>query len=169
MWTIVARAAALVVTGAALGLGANAVRHDAVSLRGYSAPVSCTAEAAPARPVEVLSPDRAVHLCGDPGVLVADARPPQRFAEGHVTDAVHLPCAAPRADANGVVSSLAGKHTLIVYGDTTAEARPVAEDLRRRLGPADVRVIVLDGGFPAWSRAGLACSSGPCPECPLSK
>jgi 3-mercaptopyruvate sulfurtransferase SseA len=117
----------------------------------------------------VLPPDRAVRLCGDRGVLVADARPPQRFAEGHVSDAVHLPCAAPSADATSVVASLRDKHTLIVYGDSTAEARPVAEDLRRRIGRPDLRVVVLDGGFPAWSQAGLACSSGPCPQCTQPK
>ena len=100
---------------------------------------------------------------------MADARPPQRFAEGHVTGAVHLPCAAPRAEASTVVSRLHDRHTLIVYGDTTEEARPVAEDLRRRIGRADLRVVVLEGGFPAWSHAGLACSSGPCLECKESR
>jgi 3-mercaptopyruvate sulfurtransferase SseA len=165
MLALLGRTSALLLTGAVLGLGANALRRDGVSLRGYSPPVSCQEAHAGQPAVEVLPPDRAVRLCGDPGVLVADARPPQRFAEGHVSDAVHLPCAAPSADATSVVSTLANKHTLIVYGDSTEEARPVAEDLRRRIGRADLRVIVLEGGFPAWSQAGLACSSGPCPEC----
>lgn len=161
---LIARTLLLLVIGAAVGLGANAARRDGVPLRSYSPPASC--EGPKHGPVvEVLPPDRAVRLCGDTGVLVADARPPQRFAEGHVADAVHLPCAAPNAEASSVVSALAHKHTLIVYGDTTEEARPVAEDLRRRSGRSDLRVVVLDGGFPAWSKAGLACSSGPCREC----
>jgi 3-mercaptopyruvate sulfurtransferase SseA len=168
MLAMLGRTSALLLTGALLGLAGNAIRRDGVSLRGYSPPVSCQ-EHAGAPAVEVLPPDRAVRLCGDPGVLVADARPPQRFAEGHVSDAVHLPCAAPSTDANSVVTALANKHTLIVYGDSTAEARPVAEDLRRRIGRPDLHVIVLDGGFPAWSQAGLACSSGPCPACKQSK
>lgn len=164
MLPLAARTAVLLVIGAAVGLAANAVRSDGVSLRGYSPPVSCVGPQG-GHAVEVLPPDRAVRLCGDPGVLVADARPPRRFAEGHVAAAVHLPCAAPQAEASTVVSRLAAKNTLIVYGDTTEEARPVAEELRRRIGRPDLKVVVLEGGFPAWNAAGLACSSGPCPEC----
>jgi 3-mercaptopyruvate sulfurtransferase SseA len=161
---LLARTLVLLTIGAAVGLGTNALRRDGVSLRSYSPPASCEGpKSGPA--VEVLRPEQAVRLCGDSGVMVADARPPARFAEGHVADAVHLPCAAPGNEASTVVSVLARKHTLIVYGDTTEEARPVAEDLRRRIGRHDLRVVVLDGGFPAWSKAGLACTSGPCPEC----
>lgn len=166
---ILGRMSALLLMGAALGLAGNALRRDGVSLRGYSPPMSCQEAHAGQPAVEILPPEQAVQLCGDRGVLVADARPPQRFAEGHVSDAVHLPCAAPSADATTVVAHLRDKHTLIVYGDSTEEARPVAEDLRRRIGRADLRVIVLAGGFPAWSKAGLACSSGPCPECKQPK
>ena len=49
----------------------------------------------------------------------------------------------------------------MVYGDSTEEALPVAEELRRRGDRPGLRVAVLAGGFPAWSQAGLACSSGP--------
>jgi 3-mercaptopyruvate sulfurtransferase SseA len=158
------RTVVLLLIGGAVGLGANAARRDGVALRSYRPPASC--EGPKGGPVvQILPPEQAVRLCGDSGVMVADARPPQRYAEGHVADAVHLPCAAPNTEASSVVARLAHKHTLIVYGDTTAEARPVAEDLRRRIGRADLRVVVLDGGFPAWSKAGLACSSGPCREC----
>ena len=169
MLSVLLRATTLLVVGAGIGLGVNAARPDGVAVRHYRAPVSCEASEPGAPAVEVLAPDRAVRLCGDPGVLVADARPPQRFAEGHVADAVHLPCAAPDREASSVVSRLAQKHTLIVYGDSTEEARPVAEDLRRRIGRPDLRVVVLEGGFPAWSKAGLACSSGPCPACTESR
>jgi 3-mercaptopyruvate sulfurtransferase SseA len=165
MLSLLARTSALLVIGAAVGLLANALRHDGVPLRGYSPPVSCEGPKAGQPVVEILPPARAVSLCGDRGVLIADARPPSRFAEGHVSGAIHLPCAAPRTEASTVMSRLAEKHTLIVYGDTTAEARPVAEDLRRRVGRSDLKVVVIDGGFPAWNQAGLACQSGPCPEC----
>ncbi len=165
MAALLARALVLLLVGAGLGLGVNAVRHDGVALRGYEAPVTCSAAAGHGPAVEVLGPAAIGGLCGTPGVLIADARPPERFAAGHVVDAVHLPCAAPGTRASDVMGQLAGMTTLVVYGDSTDEARPVAEDLRRRIGRADLRVIVLEGGFPAWSQAGLACASGPCRTC----
>ena len=45
------------------------------------------------------------------------------------------------------------------------QAAPVAESLRPRLPDPGIRLIILEGGFPAWDRAGLACSSGPCEDC----
>jgi rhodanese-related sulfurtransferase len=166
MVALLARALVLLVVGVGLGLAANAVRSDGVALRGFAPPVTCSASAGgPAAAVEVLPPTRVAELCADPSVLIADARPPEQFAVGHVANAVHLPCAATGARASSVMGQIAGMRTVIVYGDTTAEARPVAEDLRRRIGPSGVRVVVLDGGFPAWSQAGLACVSGPCHAC----
>jgi rhodanese-related sulfurtransferase len=166
---LLGRALALLLVGSGVGLVLNGVRSDGVAMRAFAPPASCAAPTGAQPRVEVLPPGEAVRLCGDPGVLIADVRPPARFAEGHVAQAIHLPCAAPSTDAESAVSRLAGKHTLIVYGDSTAEARPVAEDLRRRLLRPDLRVVVLDGGFPAWNKAGLACSSGPCPECAEKK
>jgi 3-mercaptopyruvate sulfurtransferase SseA len=160
---LLARALVLLLVGGGLGLAANAVRSDGVALRGYQPPVSCSAGHAPA--IEVLPPARAAGLCGDPTVLIADARPPERFAAGHVAEAVHLPCASSSARVSSVMAGIAAMRTVIVYGDSTAEARPVAEDLRRRVGRPDLRVVVLEGGFPAWSQAGLACVSGPCGAC----
>jgi rhodanese-related sulfurtransferase len=166
MVSLLARALALVVVGGGLGLAVNAVRPGGVALRGYSPPVTCSVGGpGHAAPIEVLPPDRAVGLCGDAGVLIADARPPDRFAAGHIVDAVHLPCAASGTQASQVVEQLAGVRTVIVYGDTTAEARAVAEDLRRRVARPELRVVVLEGGFAAWSQAGLACASGPCRSC----
>ena len=166
MVVLLARALVLVVVGVGLGIAGNAVRSDGVPLRGYAAPMTCSASAgSPTASVEVLPPARVAELCADPSVLIADARPPEQFAAGHVANAVHLPCAASGARASSVMGQIAGMRTVIVYGDTTAEARPVAEDLRRRIGGPGVRVVVLDGGFPAWSHAGLACVSGPCDAC----
>jgi 3-mercaptopyruvate sulfurtransferase SseA len=160
------RALVLLLVGAALGLAANALRPDGIALRGFAPPVTCSdTGGGPVAAVEVLSPAGAAGLCGDSRALIADARPPDRFAAGHVADAVHLPCAASGAQASSVMGRLAGLRAVIVYGDSTEEARPVAEDLRRRVGRPDLRVIVLEGGFPAWSQAGLACASGPCRTC----
>ncbi|HEX3696857.1 MAG TPA: rhodanese-like domain-containing protein [Polyangia bacterium] len=172
--SIVTRAALLLGLSMALGLAANAVRPNGVGLRSFAAPTICAttgaagaASAAP--PLTVVAPEDAVGLCGDPQTVIADVRPAGEFAQGHVTGAIHLPCAASGSVADAAAGQLGGRRTLIVYGDDTADAQVVADEMRRRINRADLRVLVLAGGFPAWSRAGLACSSGPCPDCQAQK
>jgi rhodanese-related sulfurtransferase len=172
--TLGGRALCLLFASAALGLAVNAARPDGVRFTTFAPPTICGAGQAasavsePAQgvpPVEVLSPTAAASVCGDPQALLADVRPAGEFAEGHVTGAIHLPCASSGSAASAAVDRLAGRHTLVVYGDGTEDAKVVADELRRRGGRPDLRVVVIEGGFAAWSRAGLACSSGPCAEC----
>jgi len=167
--TLVGRAVCLVLAGGALGLAVNQARPDGVRFTTFAAPTTCGAGAAPAAltaaPVEVLPPTEAVSFCGDAQTLLADVRPAAEFAEGHVTGALHLPCASSGTAATAAIDQLAGRRTLVVYGNGTEDARLVAEELRRRAARSDLRVLVIEGGFAAWSRAGLACSSGPCAEC----
>jgi rhodanese-related sulfurtransferase len=172
MLDLVARATCLLGAGIALGFAINAARADGVPLGGFAAPSACTAAPA-ARPsaiegvpvTEVLAPRDAALLCSDPGAVVADVRSAARFAEGHVSGAIHLPCAASGRVVSDAAERLGGKRTLIVYGEDTADALPVAEEMRRRVGRSGLRIAVIDGGFTRWSEANLACSSGPCPEC----
>jgi rhodanese-related sulfurtransferase len=164
------RLAVLLAGGAALGLLVNLVHPRAVRFASFAPPRVCSAGAehagVPAPPaVELLSLAQVASLCGDPRAMVADARSAERFAEGHVAGAIHLPCASSRVAASAALDRLVGKETLVVYGDSTEEAMPVAEELRRRGDRPGLRVAVLAGGFPAWSQAGLACSSGPCADC----
>jgi rhodanese-related sulfurtransferase len=167
--TLVGRALCLLLAGSALGLAVNAARPDGVRFSKFAPPTTCGAGevvAAPAAPpVEVLPPSAAAVACSDAQTLLADVRPAEEFAQGHVTGALHLPCASSDSAASAAASRLAGRHTLVVYGDGTEDAGLVAEELRRRAGRADLRIVVIEGGFAAWSRAGLACSSGPCAEC----
>jgi 3-mercaptopyruvate sulfurtransferase SseA len=164
------RLAVLLAGGAALGLLINLAHPRAVRLASFAPPRVCSAggeQASATTPpvVELLSLAQVASLCGDPRALVADARSAARFAEGHVAGAIHLPCASSRIAASAALDRLVGKETLVVYGDSTEEALPVAEELRRRGDRPGLRVAVLAGGFPAWSQAGLACSSGPCADC----
>jgi rhodanese-related sulfurtransferase len=168
--TLLGRTICLALAGSALGLAVNAARPDGVRFTTFAPPTTCGAgESAVAgagvAPVEVLPPTAAQSVCGDPQTLVADVRPASEFAEGHVSGAIHLPCASSVSAAAAAVDRLAGHHTLVVYGDGTEDAKLVADELRRRGGRPDLRVVVIEGGFAAWSRAGLACSSGPCLEC----
>jgi rhodanese-related sulfurtransferase len=170
--TLVGRALCLLLAGSALGLAVNAARPDGVRFTKFAPPTTCGAGEAPASagaaPVEVLAPAAAVSVCGDAQTLVADVRPADEFARGHVTGAIHLPCASSGSTASAAIDRLAGHHTLVVYGDGTEDAKLVADEMRRRAGRAglsELRIVVIEGGFEAWSRAGLACSSGPCAEC----
>ena len=164
------RLAVLLAAGVALGLLLNLVHPRAVRFGSFTPPRACAAApdhagAVAPQPVELLTLAQVAGLCGDPRAMVADARGADRFAEGHISGAIHLPCASSRVAATAALDRLAGKETLVVYGDDTEDALPVAEELRRRGDRPGLRVAVLAGGFRAWSQAGLACSSGPCADC----
>jgi rhodanese-related sulfurtransferase len=158
------RAALLVAVGAGGGLAANAVRPGGLRVGAFEAPAMCDAAEAAGAPLEI-EPAETAQLCGRSDVVVADARPENRFAEGHVAGAIHLPCDATGAVAAEALAKLEGARTVVVYGETTADAQPVAASLRRRAHRADLRVTVLRGGFQAWSAAGQACASGACSDC----
>jgi rhodanese-related sulfurtransferase len=166
--TMVFRAAVLVVGGGALGLGANAVRAGGVALFGFEPPSTCSADGPGAHeaPIVELTPRDASFLCGQAGVVFADTRPAARFEEGHVADAVHLPCDASEAGAQAVIARLSNAKTVIVYGDSSDDGRAVAETLQRRGLRAELRV--LHGGFAAWENEGLACASGPSVDRPIA-
>jgi rhodanese-related sulfurtransferase len=159
------RALALVAGGALAGLVVNAARPGGVAIASWQPPSACDANeghAALKLPDE-MAPAEASALCGRPDVVLADARSAAKFADGHVAGAVHLPCDAGGRVASDALAHFERAQTIVVYGDSTDEARPVALSLSR-LHPA-VRVAILSGGFPAWSSAGMACEAGPCDEC----
>jgi rhodanese-related sulfurtransferase len=159
------RAAALLVGGSAIGLGANAARPSGVPLFAFEPPTTCSAGTVAEAPLIEMEPREASYLCGRAGVVFADTRPAQRFEEGHVADAVHLPCDATARGAEAALARLDDAGTIIVYGESSDDGREVAQTLRRRGLKGDLRV--LRGGFAAWEHAGLACASGPCKDCPL--
>ncbi len=168
MLDLVGRAALLVALGALAGVGVNMVRPDGLAVSSFRPPVACgEGDGVPGEGPEVhlVSQREATALCAEPDTLIADVRSARAFAEGHVSGAIHLPCNASERTASAAEHGLSGKRLLLVYGDGTDDALPVAEQMRRRLGRADLTIRVLDGGFAAWSAAGLACTSGECPAC----
>lgn len=170
MGSVVTRALCLVGAGVLVGLVVNGVRPDGVRLASFAPPSVCTmnptgGEASAPAPVEALAPHDAAGLCGDASTLIADVRPAPDYAQGHVTGAIHLPCTASGEAASAAVELVTGRQTLIVYGAATDDARRVADELRQRIRRRDLRIVVVSGGFGAWSQAGLACSSGACPQC----
>jgi len=164
---LILRAAALVLGGGAVGLGANAVRPAGVAVLAFAPPTTCTAEAAGQdQPIVEMTPREASFLCGRPGVIFAETRAAARFEDGHVADAIHLPCDATELGAQAAIAHLLHAQMVIIYGDSSDDGRAVAETLRRRGLRSDLRV--LHGGFAAWEHEGLACASGPCKDCPLA-
>lgn len=167
MGPLLARTAVLLVVAAGLGAAADTLRSDGARSAQVKVTSTCSAGTAGEQAVRVVPPGEAMRMCGDPGVMVADVRTGERFAAGHIAEAVHLPCASNAAVSSAPLARLERSHTVVVYGDSTDEARPVADALLARIGQtgAASKVVVLEGGFAAWDRAGLACSSGPCPHC----
>jgi rhodanese-related sulfurtransferase len=164
--TIVVRALVLVIAGAVLGFAANAARPHGLKVAAFAPPTECSGGGEHAALPALVSPAAASALCGQANVVIADTRSAAAFAEGHVAGAVHLPCDADGKSAVEALAHFSHAQTIVVYGASTDEARPVADSLQRR--HPDVKVALLDGGFAAWSAAGLACASGPCDECKVS-
>jgi len=152
------------VASSLLGLGANWLRPNGVSLAHYAAANACSAPHAAAEPT-TLVPQEVASLCSRGGTLIADVRSAEAYLHGHVAGAIHLPCSAPGRDADHLLRLLDGKTTLVVYGETTGEAARVAQNLVQRSANPSLAVVVVDGGWAAWQAANLACASGPCEEC----
>jgi rhodanese-related sulfurtransferase len=157
------RALVILVAGAGVGFALNAVRPAGLRFATFEAPTACEGPRADDAIAE-LGPRQTAAMCGRSDVVIADTRPARAFEEGHVVGAIHLPCDASGRVAADAIARLGTVKTVVVYGETTESARPVATTLHARLR-AGVRVVVLDGGFEAWERANLACASGPCDDC----
>ena len=159
MLVVLIRAAALLVIGSTVGFVVNWIRPGGVPFGRVEKVAVC--EAADPDGLAVISPDDGAFLCDEEGAIVLDVRPEDAFARGHVAGAIHLPCHADPlgGDVSGI---LATATVILVYGDSTDEARPVAQSLVQRQY-ADVRI--LEGGYAAWEAAGQGCVSGPCEAC----
>jgi len=168
MLDLVWRALVLCLLGGLIGVAINLARPDGLAVATYAPPATCSAGEASfgvGPEVALASQAEATALCAQADTVLADVRSAEAFAAGHVAGAIHLPCSASDEAASAAQASLSGKHLLLVYGDATADAFPVAEQMRRRLSRSDLTIRVLEGGFSAWSAAGLACTSGECPSC----
>ncbi len=159
MLDVISRTLVLLACGSALGFVVNWVRPNGVPLQ----PVEKVAVCEAARPDDlvVIAPDDAAALCEEIGALVLDARSEEAYAEGHVAGAIHLPCRDNPLDGN-MAGLLATANLILIYGNSTEDARPVAQSLMQR-SYQDVRI--LEGGYAAWEAAGQGCVSGPCEGC----
>ena len=150
----------LAILGALGGLLVNAIRADGVAiLRPFEPETHGATECSiAAGPVEIGVTEAESLLAANEAVF-GDVRPAAEYAEGHVVDAVHLPCSA---DAPDWLGNVAKYSTVILYGEKDADADQVAHSLSAA-GYRDVRV--LRGGFAAWRDGGGLAASGPCTVC----
>ena len=160
------RTASLLAGGAVLGLGINTVRPSGVALFAFEPPTACATANTQAGVITEMAPHEAMHLCGRAGTIFADTREPDRFAAGHIAEAMHLPCSISASGAEDALKKLGHAQMVILYGESTEDAREMADTLRRR--GLDTQIHVLSGGFSAWEKEGLACTSGPCMECSIA-
>lgn len=106
----------------------------------------------------------AARLRRGPGTLVVDVRPRPDVSAGTVPGAVSIPPEALRLsdfDGRRPVPAL----LLVGAGETDPAPAAVAERLRLLRGSGEggpaIEIHVLDGGFPAWRRAGQPVELGP--------
>ncbi len=85
-------------------------------------------------------------------VLVVDARPPARFAEGHIVGA--RPLRSGDIDLLETDPSLSGYKMIIVYGENPGES--MAKSTAKKLMIADYKdVRLMSGGYAEWRANGL--------------
>lgn len=160
MSAILLRAAALVVIGSAIGMASNQLRFGAPFAQVASAEI-CEALAEVQAP-GLLHAQDAAGWCAHSNAVIVDVRDARDYERGHIVGAVHLPCSGdPMTDQ--MFSRLDHSLGVLVYGRDEAEPMQVAQSLVRR--GYGGRVFVLAGGYDAWETSGLACQSGPCPDC----
>lgn len=111
---------------------------------------------------------------GSPAPLVIDIRPAEQFAAGQIPGAVHIDLfglslvdtdPAPLKSFLWIIEHLfasrgvAADRPVVVYDEVSGNRAARAFWFLELFGHADVRV--LDGGFTAWTRAGLPVSHEP--------
>lgn len=93
-------------------------------------------------------------------VIWVDAREPGAFEAGHVPGAINLGESDWEAMLPDLIDAWSPGRKIIVYcdGDDCLASRQVALRIRRELALDDV--VVLTGGWPAWSRAHADAGAG---------
>lgn len=93
------------------------------------------------------------------GALAVDARDPESYRQGHISGAMNLPLGETESRLPRLRREAPPERTLVVY--CSGYGCTDSFDLAVRLlgsGYRDVRVF--EGGFPAWSDAGLPVAKG---------
>jgi rhodanese-related sulfurtransferase len=144
-------AAAIVVSGALLGLGWNAFSGRGIALR---ANVLVRAE-------DEIIDAREAKARLDRGALFLDARPIDSYRMAHITGALPLPEDGFDAAFAKIEAQLRSRFDIVVYcsGFGCEASHIVAGKLRER----DIQAAILYEGWPAWTAAGYPTREGDTP------
>lgn len=113
-------------------------------------------------PMTTLSP-KAVKREFDRGnVLFLDARGRASYQAGHIPGALHLPAEASEERRREVLAAYPPGTRVITYcsGIGCRSSGLLAQRLREEKELNLGQIHVLDGGFPAWKRAGYPVATG---------
>jgi rhodanese-related sulfurtransferase len=148
---LLARAAAIVVSGVLLGLTWNAASGRGIALR---ANVLVRAE-------DELIEAREAKARLDKGALFLDARPIDFYRMSHIPGALPLPEEAFDAAFAKLEPELRSRLDIVVYcsGFGCEASHVVARRLRER----GIQAAILHEGWPAWNQAGYPTREGDAP------
>lgn len=154
------KAAAIVIVAAIAGLLFNLVNPRAIpyfSPKPYDIYISC--------PMEEKAPGikrisvRELNELRIAGVIIVDSRPAPEYLEGHIPGAISIPynpMACP--DQKTMETMKEGGRMVVVYGGALHDEGVVlAQGLHHQGVPM---VAHLEGGFPAWVKAGMMVKKG---------
>jgi rhodanese-related sulfurtransferase len=158
----VGEAVVIVMVGCATGILNNAFSAKGIPLVGqwrktYGVPSAGGAHAPTYGNVEInLAKALSLH---DEGALFLDARPPDRYAAGHIRGARSVPEEQFDEHLNHVLDEVVGAQAVVTYcrGMECDEAHLLARRLR---GAGVGRVFVFAGGFEEWKAAGYPVDEG---------
>jgi rhodanese-related sulfurtransferase len=104
------------------------------------------------RDIKLISASEAHKRIDKGSVLVIDARPPARYAEGHIAGARAM--RSGDIDPQNPDPALGGYKTIIVYGENPGET--MAKSTAKKLMIAEYKdVRLMSGGYAEWRANGL--------------
>ncbi len=144
----------ILILGAGLGLGTNAVSPRGISL--WPPELKAESDGIP------ISVDEAYQQWKRGAALFLDAREPADYVAGHIANALNLPAQSFSEHFGAIAPMLTPGSELIIYCDGVEceLSHRVAGELRR-LGYTNLQLVL--NGWSQWNKSGLPRSQGESP------